>query len=541
MTEMSTTRSAGDDPQNDKIAENVKVGVFAAKANSNTDFLTNGTNNSLTSDGNNGLTFDDSKEIYFPTDASEKIDIYGYAPYNSEWTTLGVQNFTVSKDQSTKEGYLASDLLWATPLEDQGNSEDSYTLPFTHKLCKIIIKIDNQRISGDKAISLKGAKVYVRNTKTSTTINLADGTMGTASNVATITAAEFAEADITTAETTNYESASASIIIPEQTLSAGQIVKIVTAATEIQPSTSLYASLAAEKTLNASTSYDINVTIEPTAVSLTLGTSLTGWTSDGSATGQDGLTYGVGDYILNDGTFLKNSELSSASNDTKNKIIAVIFSTDVSANDQATYDGYAVSTGGPLSGLTWGTATLLRTAITTSANAVNDLDGLLAQTNAKLQSDYSTSFTAFACASAPSINEDVITAGKLSGWFMPSFGQMVQLLEGLGGNDAANLGTTISADATSNNNVSFDVSIVNIITNVNNYKVNSDIITGNGDGTSNDKTRAYATSTEQSNDNMWMIKFPGTSTTGTMLWLAKQCGKTNNTRYVVPIIACQLR
>ncbi|MBQ8712304.1 MAG: fimbrillin family protein [Prevotella sp.] len=63
------------------------------------------------------------------------IDIRAYTP-----TSAASGSFTVSDNQTTLPGYIASDLLWAI-LDDQERSEEAVVLNFEHKMSKFIVNV----------------------------------------------------------------------------------------------------------------------------------------------------------------------------------------------------------------------------------------------------------------------------------------------------------------------------------------------------------------------------------------------------------------
>lgn len=64
-------------------------------------------------------------------------------PFNHALNSyLGAETFTVNADQSTKDGYAMSDLLFAVTKSKP--TEDAVKLPFKHALSKIVVTLDNQ-------------------------------------------------------------------------------------------------------------------------------------------------------------------------------------------------------------------------------------------------------------------------------------------------------------------------------------------------------------------------------------------------------------
>lgn len=536
-TNFSTTRSISQTVQEDQIANGVQVGVFVNETSSTTSFVENGTNNYFTANGTGGLTIGNAdNKIYYPK--TSNVDIYAYAPYQSGWTITNLnanQDFTVQADQSSDDNYKASDLIWATPKTNQASSESALALAFAHKLSKININIVNNRTG----LSLKGATVSILNTVRTATINPSTGTTAVkdGESASAITVATYGTDSEPTA--TAQSPATASAIIVPQTLTAGtKFIKIVTNATynTTDGSTTLYAKLGTGgKTFESGNVYKYTVTIKENSVELSLGsTTLSGWTeNEESLDAEDSDTPEVGDYIKKDGTFLKASAITE---DNKNDIIAVIFST---TSSDTGYDGYAVSIEGKLStnDLAWSTsAGSVGTVKASLSDAIGDYSGLSTKTTAS--TNYGT-YPAFQCTGAPEK-----TGTNLSEWFIPSVGQMVDIIQNLGEeSDIRSTITTEGASQSGNNNISISTSISTFLPKINAYAVavkgeGKVIITASGNGSSDSNCFQYVTSTEKDESNMWMIKFPAADAANQRIYLSRGATKTGTSnRNVLPIIA----
>lgn len=434
-TNVALTRSVSQTLQESQIANNVHVGAFVTNTGSTTEFLTNATNNDLTANGSGDLTAATGKEMYFPKNGN--VDIYAYAPYNSDWTSLGEQTFTVQTNQSEESAYCNSDLIWATPLTNQVSQVGALALAFKHKLSKINVTITNNRTG----LSLNGATVSILNTKPSVSINLSTGNLGSASGTAT---------EITAATLDENETTASAIIVPQE-VAAGKFIKIVTnGANNNNESITLYAKLDATKTLAENHKYNYTVTINDNSVELKLGSTTIGnWTAaDETAEAEEetpAVTYAVGDYVLKDGSLLKAN--ASDFNEKKSNIVAVIFSTSVSSTDAtAGYNGYAVGLQRykpGSTGMTWYENTSYNTwnnlsATNTIDGGFDDLDGRTKSNTILNSTTYSnlsenTYHIANLTSYSLTIDADAITNGKLSGWFTPSYGQVILILNELGG------------------------------------------------------------------------------------------------------------
>lgn len=114
---------------------------------------------------------------YFPQAADQKLNIYALYPPT---VTSGTTAFAVSSDQrgtgdaavtaeedagnAASRGYKASDLMWAqlTDVTRGSGTSTTTTLPFEHKMVKLIVKvvIDDPNVGNVSSVTLKG--VYRR-------------------------------------------------------------------------------------------------------------------------------------------------------------------------------------------------------------------------------------------------------------------------------------------------------------------------------------------------------------------------------------------
>ena len=428
LTSSVATRSVSQTLQDDQIAKGVKVGVFAQ---SNATAIENGDNNMLTADGAGAFT---GTTMYFPEEGD--VSIYAYAPYNSAWTgQLNSNNeFTVPADQSTDEGYLAADLILGTP--STGNpvqsTTDAIQLDFKHKLTKLNLGFN----VGQSGIDLKGATVKVMNVVGTTTVNVGAGTTGNAQgNLMEITAAKFA-ADATTFT-------ASAIFVPQTVLGGTDFVLIETA-----DGKQYKAALNKDVTFAEGKKYTYTAQFNgggdvPVTVELKLGSVLDKW-SDGNddLTGEpeEAVVYGVGDYMLSDGTFVKNAELTD---DNKSKVVAVIFSKQVSEADaEEGYNAYAMGlwrVKGKL-GFTekvGNDVSMSNDGSNFGTGAYADLEGR-SKTEAMLASDNYVNMDAankpksmLGVLEAYRTDHD-ITSQESSDWFIPAFGQLMQVMNNLG-------------------------------------------------------------------------------------------------------------
>ena len=169
--QMQTTRTIND-LQNTDLSTAVTVGVFGL-SDENT-LLTNGDNAAYTTDGSGNLTATGSA-MNWP--ASSSVNIYAYAPWQSVWSYGAEKTFTVAIDQSSDEGYLASDLLYASQTATSQTS--AVNLGFSHKLARLALTV-----TADASTTLTDATVKIVGTKPSTVLTLTDGTISEATGTA---------------------------------------------------------------------------------------------------------------------------------------------------------------------------------------------------------------------------------------------------------------------------------------------------------------------------------------------------------------------
>lgn len=214
VSNVSTMRSASVDLQKTQIAEGVKVGVFVKDVDG---LISGGNNAALTANGAGAFT---GSPIYFPQDGAP-VSVYAYAPYQSGWSDqVDVPaTFTVAANQSTDEGYLASDLLHGLPTAEQNaftKDNPIVLLGFAHILSKLTVKF---KTSADTDVDLKGATINIVNTLPSATLKVADGTLSAATGTATAIKAVTFASDAT-------EFLASAVIVPQK-VAAGSFIQVV--------------------------------------------------------------------------------------------------------------------------------------------------------------------------------------------------------------------------------------------------------------------------------------------------------------------------
>lgn len=256
---METMRGASE-LQTNALNTSVKVGAFGVSGSAT---ITNGNNNEYTVGTNGALTA--TNEMAWPSNTSAKVNIYAYAPYQSNWAYNSANAFAVNTDQSSDANYLASDLLYAKAT-DQSQTTDAIALNFTHQLSRINVTI--KKGEDASTVTLNGAKVYITNTYTATTLNPSTGALAETPSTAADILIGTLSAEPTATGTTLY-----GITIPQAIAAATKLVKVTT-------SDKVYvAKLGSATTLESGKSYNFTATVgTSTEVTLTLGSvTLTGW------------------------------------------------------------------------------------------------------------------------------------------------------------------------------------------------------------------------------------------------------------------------
>ncbi len=264
---LAQTRAASD-PQTSALNTSNKVGVFVT---SNAETITNGNNNEHSVGATGALIT--TNTMNYPAEDGAEVDIFAYAPYASGMALSSDNAFSVATDQSTDDGYLASDLVYASKT-GQTASTSAVSLTFAHKLSKLNITINNTNTD----IDMTNAIVYVTGTKIATTFNPSTGAVGEASGSAT---------DIKAVSALGTGTTACAVIVPQDIAAQTELVKIVAG------SKTLVAKLATATTFAAGSAYNFTANITKDDVVLTLSsTAVTDWSSSdlGAATMEEKTT-----------------------------------------------------------------------------------------------------------------------------------------------------------------------------------------------------------------------------------------------------------
>lgn len=227
VTAQLKSRSIETGLQGNQIDASVKVGVFINENTNVEPAPTTYTQNMMyTADGRGGLST--ASQPYFPQ-SGNGVDIYAYAPHTAGYTSgaKGAMSFTVQTNQSTKDAYLASDLIWGRPMKLKAGSTTDYEtanpvartssvihLSFKHMLSKIVVQLKPG--NGLAPNDFQSATLSILNVLPTMTVTMNSGKLGDASGTKTdITAATYATV-ATSADLT------ASAIVVPQTIAKGE-------------------------------------------------------------------------------------------------------------------------------------------------------------------------------------------------------------------------------------------------------------------------------------------------------------------------------
>jgi hypothetical protein len=390
--------------QTSALESGVQVGLFSSD-------ISGVDNVALTAGSNGSLTY--SETLKWPT-ASTTPSFYAYAPYSAENAGKIDDNisFSVQSDQSTNDNYLKSDLLYAS--KTNAEYQKTVELGFTHKLSKIIVKL-----AASTSTTISQPSISLTNVVKDVTLGVKDGKVETGTS---------APADVKvgtfSAEASTFECAA--VIAPQTVEKDTKFIKI-----EMNDKT-YTCSLKEAKTFASGSVYTITVSFDGEAADIVATSNLTAWNSESEfdLSTEEVISYKVGDYLLADGSFIQKANVANATSD----VIGVIFSTDVSETDKANYDAYILYIGGTLSDaapqssgtLSFGDSYIVNESLTAAAA---DLDGLTQTKYVQSQSESSTNFPLY---DLSALSNAKPTSGTFSDWFIPSIGQLIQIVNNLG-------------------------------------------------------------------------------------------------------------
>lgn len=516
LTSNVTTRTESQNLQDTQIANSVKVGVFVTQGDNRSPDVDN---HLLTANGAGGFT---GETMYFPEGATS-VNIYAYTPYNSEWSNKLNENntFTIPADQSSDASYCKADLMIADVISIAPTTE-TVNLSFKHKLAKLNLDFNLE----NSQINLQGATISILNVQPTAAVNVSTGAIGVASGeTIEIKAAQF---------DTEASTFSASVVFIPQTITRStQFVRVVTVNNEtyeapLNQTIDFKSGKRYTYTVQFNDSEDGE--IPSTEMTLVAGSVVEDW--------EDGMLdqYSIGDYVTKDGQIIKSADVTE---DDKANIVAVLFSKKVSATDAAAgYNAYAMGLN-VVTSKQWGTSSeLVGAKVSTFAAALADLDGRT-NTDLVLASDYYYNIeqkdaTVFEYCERTANQSPVGTIG--SNWFVPSIGQMIQVLNNLG-----NANITSSTEVSEGNTSSpiYYVTDNTLISTINTYATT----VGKGDILDATGSSTYVTVTEPDESKFWCLQTKPTvsgDATSYAWGFGKNAGKTTSGRKLIPCVAIKL-
>ena len=254
-----------------QFANGQQVGIFLAEDNggpvtSGTNVTTYGQPLTYVADGSGKLT----NQQYWPQDGNG-LHIFGVYPLAAA-ETAGAYNatgksFSVQTDQTTDDNYMASDLMTGLPTAGNPVARTTAAVPltFTHLLTKIDVSLTAG--SDFTQAEMADAVVSILGTKPTTTFNVQNATVGTASGEATTI-------------TAGTGAATSAIIVPQALAAGSNFIQVA-----VGGGNYIY-KLPAAITFAPSTKYTYNLTVTKTGLTLS-GTTITPWNSvapiDGTA------------------------------------------------------------------------------------------------------------------------------------------------------------------------------------------------------------------------------------------------------------------
>ena len=400
-----TRAAAGLTLNNDYIesGKNVTVRISNTGANSYSDYIyTTGASGALTPP---------SPVPYYPTDGTN-VDFLAYFPSFSGTT------FSIQTDQTSDANYVASDLMWATPLTNQAKTTSNVTLTFSHKMAKIkVTATAGTAVTQINSVTLKQVMPTVTFNTTSGVVSGLTGTAG----------------DVKVVKDNTTSAVSGAAVIPAQTID-GQLLAIGVTLQGGSTGTAYYS--VSSKAFSAGGVYTLDITVSYPEVGAT--TAITGWTESGTGYVMPLRSARVGDLYFSDGTWGTAAEFPDKTP------IGIVFCTPTSSKDQALgyYHGYVMALKRANNGsnvANWCVSSLQSTQVTdvlygstTQAvqwgNITTDLDGLT-HCNRALNGRTQSDLTAINAAKTYSVNAPTSTTLlPNSGWYLPSIGQQYQWL-----------------------------------------------------------------------------------------------------------------
>ena len=199
--------------------------------------------------GANGVMTTSGIPPFYPMD-NTNVDIVAYSPSSAGAT------FSVQSDQTSRESYLASDLLFASKT-NQEKTTVAVPLLFEHKMAKVVVSVT----AGTGVSTIED--VTLHNVYPEVTFTAATGAVGSAQG--TLTSIKVVKANTTA-------TVSGAAVIPAQVID-GDLLTVKT-----NLGTATYA--VSSKVFSSGKVYNLNITVNRAAVGAT--TEITGWTETAS-------------------------------------------------------------------------------------------------------------------------------------------------------------------------------------------------------------------------------------------------------------------
>lgn len=440
------------------------------------------------------------------------IQLTAYSP-SGLWTldTYGQPlKFLVPTDQSTAENYESADLKMA-PLT--AVTDGRAALVMEHVMSKVSVHITD--VTGNYDLSNVG--MIISGVQTSVNADLAQHTVTTVENET---------GDIIPYSNTNPYRATASAVVAPGKVTGNVLIRVT-----VDGETFTY-NLPKDADWQAGTEnvYSMRLTYEGL---VPYGNYVTEWgDGENDLTGnlEEVLTYGVGDYLLSNGKFVKAQQLTESQAE---DVMAVVFSKEVSGEDAAKgYNAYVMGLE-CVEGKSYGIVNQVGENVRDYSVAFADLNG---RTNtetlmagAEYQALADKTSTVFGSLDTYAQKYPLPTS-VASGWFVPSFGQMIQLLNNLG-----QAGLTVETKVEPGDfNPFYKSSKMEVFEGIN---ASVEPVTG-GTLLATEAAKVYVTSTE-AGSNFWCVQ----SRIGGDSWqwcFGRDPGRSRSNRTLLPCAAVKL-
>lgn len=224
------TRSIATGLQGDQIAGGIHVGFFINE-DAQSPTTTYPQNLEYKADGSGSFS---GTAVYYPQ-SGNKVNIYAYAPWETDLALNGTYAFSIRADQSKDADYLASDLLWGQPMKPTAGggyetanpvarTKTPVNVSFKHLLSKIQVTLIPDQSSGLTAADFKGARLEILSVLPGVSLTLADGGISTATGTPSpVIAATYDGAATPTALT------AAAIVVPQTFTKGSKFMKVTLA------------------------------------------------------------------------------------------------------------------------------------------------------------------------------------------------------------------------------------------------------------------------------------------------------------------------